>query len=194
MFKRIQKLSARRAADEELGLDEELRAELGLGMGGMDDDSSGSEMSEGDESDNEDESDEEDEEEEESDREDDDGEDGKEDGEGATKAGSKRKRLEGEHGEDAEGSELEDGDEDEGSDSEDEDEEEDDDKPPMSVQAALYAPVYTQRGAPVKNGFEARTCILCPLKELKNEKAVEVHLGSVVSFGASSDDALAIGG
>ncbi len=53
--------------------------------------------------------------------------------------------------------------------------------PPMSASKAMEDPIYIADGAPFSHDFQRRTCILCPTKPLKTEKAVNLHVTSKVS-------------
>ncbi|TFK49966.1 hypothetical protein OE88DRAFT_1661429 [Heliocybe sulcata] len=150
MFKRVEKRIKKAEQEEELGLDEEMKAALGLNNVDTDSDESDSDSASGSGS--------------EADSGDDDG--------GNTR---KRKRAEDDDGEDQD-SEDEEGEEEE---DESADEEDGDDVPPntvpfsMTIADALSNPTYIQVVDP-----EIQACIVCPGKLLKNQKMTDVHLAS----------------
>lgn len=166
MFKRVERRQKRKAKEEELGIDEEMKEAMGLGA--QDTDSS------------------------ESDSNSDDSDSGSEaSGDGTNskflskpvKGGLKRKRdeesdaedhgLEADEGIEVDDEEAEEAEEGEEAESDEEDEEED--QPSMTVSEALQNPLHLVSLDP-----EIRTCVVCPGKLLKNTKMVEVHMTSNV--------------
>ena len=64
----------------------------------------------------------------------------------------------------------------------DDDDDNFDDEPPMFVDTVAENSIYS---APTPARPDAKACIICPGKALKNEHMVEVHLRSGVSAGTT---------
>lgn len=197
MFKRVNKLISKQERDEELGLTREVKADLGLDTAFDASDSSDEDESTDDESSG-------------SDGEDEDNDElngveseerfkkdivkQKENGSAVAvpAQGTKRKRDQdrandresdsdsdsgsgsGSDGQEAEGEEEQEDPEDQ------EDEDPDPDQIPMTINQAISNPI-TFSQTQSKGGEPISLCVICPLRELKNEQMVKIHLESNVS-------------